>query len=326
MIIPRRATAAAALTLAASLVLAACSGGDEPDSGNAGGEEGNGESIRTLNTVMGPVDIPVNPERVVVLDTAELDSVLTLGVTPVGAVRADVESGFLDYLPGEELQGIANVGTVAAPNLEQIAELDPDLILSSKVRDEERYDELSQIAPTVFTETTGFPWKDNFQLHAAALGKENEMVEVIRDYENHVAEVTDALGGEEAVAGIEVSMLRFIEGGDTRIYGTDNYIGTLLADVGFSRPAITEDAEDGFAVEVSPEQVDLADGDVVFYTSYGSGESSGEDQAVGGPLWDDMTAVQNDMAFRVSDQLWYQGIGYTAAEEILNELQEHLAP
>ena len=40
------------------------------------------------------------PERVVVLDTGELDAVLALGVTPVGAVRTDVS----DTLPGERVR------------------------------------------------------------------------------------------------------------------------------------------------------------------------------------------------------------------------------
>jgi len=38
---------------------------------------------------------------VVVLDTGELDSAIALGVTPVGAVRAPVEDGFLEYLSEE---------------------------------------------------------------------------------------------------------------------------------------------------------------------------------------------------------------------------------
>jgi iron complex transport system substrate-binding protein len=48
---------------------------------------------------MGSTEITGNPKRVVVLDTGELDSVLALGVTPVGAVRADATTG-LTPLPG----------------------------------------------------------------------------------------------------------------------------------------------------------------------------------------------------------------------------------
>ncbi|WP_059006089.1 ABC transporter substrate-binding protein [Streptomyces specialis] len=317
----RRITAAIAVALATTLGLGACSSDDSSDANDGSGDGG----TRTVETAMGPVEVPENPQRVVVLDTAELDSLITLGVTPVGAVQADVNAEFLTYLPEDQLAGIENVGQIAAPNLEAINELDPDLIIGSKVRDEQRYDELSAIAPTVFTETVGAPWKENFLVHADALNKTEEAEAVVAEYEAHVAEVTEAIGGAEVAADTEVSMLRFIEGGNTRLYGRENYIGTILEDVGLGRPAIADEAEDGFAVEVSPEQVDQADGDVIFYTSYGAADASGEQEAVGGPLWDDLTAVQNDRAFHVDDQLWFLGIGYTAAEQILDELEGYLA-
>ncbi|MGK5533319.1 ABC transporter substrate-binding protein [Streptomyces sp. URMC 129] len=317
----RRITAATGLVLAATLGLSACSSDDSSDDNGSSGEG----STRTVETAMGPVEVPENPQRVVVLDTAELDSLITLGVTPVGAVQADVNAEFLDYLPEDQLSGIENVGEIAAPNLEAINELNPDLIIGSKVRDEQRYDELSAIAPTVFTETVGAPWKENFLVHADALNKTEEAEAIVAEYEAHVADVTEAIGGPEVAADTEVSMLRFIEGGNTRIYGRENYIGTILEDLGLGRPAIVDEAEDGFAVEVSPEQVDQADGDVIFYTSYGAPDASGEEEAVGGPLWNDLTAVQNDRAFHVNDQLWFLGIGYTAAEQILDEIEANLA-
>src|SRR5687768_5119131 len=109
---------------------------------------------------MGSTEIPSPPERVVVLDTGELDSLVALGVTPVGAVSTDVATGFLSHLQ-EPAEGVQEVGTIGEPNLEAIAAAQPDLILSSKVRHEALYDELSQIAPTVFAETVGAVWKDN---------------------------------------------------------------------------------------------------------------------------------------------------------------------
>lgn len=317
-----RLLAAGALALA--LGVTAC--GSDSDSGSGSdSSSGKGGATRTVDTAMGKVEVPAEPERVVVLDTAELDSALTLGVTPVGATRADVESGFLSYLPDEKVKGIEDVGTIAQPNLEAIAGLDPDLILTSKVRDAERYDELKQIAPTVMTETTGYPWKENFTLHAKALGKTEKAAEVEAAYEDKVAEVTEALGGPDKAAAISTSVVRFVEGADTRIYADKNYIATILEDVGLGRPDIIEESEDGFMVEVSPEQVDKADADVLFYTSYGDPAKSGEEKALDSPLWKNMKAVESGNAFRIDDELWIQGIGYTAAGKILDELRGHLA-
>lgn len=325
----RRTLAATALLLASALALTACGsddGGSNDGGSNDGGKPGASDDAgtRTVDTAMGPVEVPADPQRVVVLDTPELDSLLTLGVKPVGAVRADVADGFLGYLPAEFTADIENVGNIAAPNLEAINDLDPDLIIGNISRDEERYADLSKIAPTVFGNRPGGPWKDNFLIHAAALNKEEEAQQAIAAYEAQVAEVTEALGGAEAAAATEVSVLRFIEGADSRLYATENYIGSLLADVGVARPEILDTSEDGFMVEISSEQLDLADADVLFYSSYGNTGKSGEAAAVGSPLWESMTAVQNGRAFAVDDELWFLGIGYTAAGEVLSQLTDFL--
>ncbi|GHF69657.1 ABC transporter substrate-binding protein [Streptomyces fimicarius] len=317
-----RALAAVSLTTVAALTLAACGGSD--DSGSGSGSASSGGSTRTVETPMGDVQVKEAPERVVVLDTAELDSALTLGVKPVGATHADVTSGFLNYLPKDQLSGIKDVGQMMTPNLEAIAALKPDLILTSKIRHGDKYDELSKIAPTVMTENTGYPWKENFQLHAEALGKQTEAKMVTDDYANHVADVTKALGGKDKAAATEVNMVRFVEGADIRIYGKKNYIATILADVGLGRPAITDQAKDGFSYDVSPEKIDLADADVVFHSTYGDPKKSKETETTGSGLWKNMDAVKNGKVFAVDDQLWIQGIGYTAADKILGELHQNL--
>ncbi|MEW2063718.1 iron-siderophore ABC transporter substrate-binding protein [Streptomyces sp. NPDC007002] len=315
-----RALAAVSLTTVAALTLAACgsSGGSGSDSAPAS------DATRTVKTAMGDVKVPKAPRRVVVLDTAELDSALTLGVKPVGATHADVASGFLNYLPKEQVAGIEDVGQMMTPNLEAIAGLKPDLILTSKIRHGDQYAELSRIAPTVMTESTGYPWKENFRVHAEALGKQAEAEMVTDGYADHVADVTKALGGEEKAAATEVSMVRFVEGADIRIYGRKNYIATILADVGLGRPAITDQAKDGFSYDVSPERIDLADADVVFHSTYGDPKKAKETTTTGSGLWKNMDAVKNGRVFAVDDQLWIQGIGYTAADTILGELHRSL--
>ncbi|MEU8351340.1 iron-siderophore ABC transporter substrate-binding protein, partial [Streptomyces sp. NPDC048845] len=77
---------AAALTL--SLALTACGSGS--GSASEGGSGGGGTHV--VKTAMGDVKVPDDPKRVVVLDTAELDSAITLGVKPVGATNAGTSS------------------------------------------------------------------------------------------------------------------------------------------------------------------------------------------------------------------------------------------
>ncbi|MYT29317.1 ABC transporter substrate-binding protein [Streptomyces sp. SID8354] len=342
----RRATArttAAAAVAAGALLLTACGSGDSGAS--AAGPNGTfkaatcpaqpttnwprpapkGGGSHPVRTATGEVTVPNSPHRVVVLDTAELDSALTLGVTPVGATRSDVASGFLDYLPQSRLTGIKDVGRIGAPNLEAIAALKPDLILTSKVRDGGRYAALKKIAPTVMTETTGYPWKQNFAVHAAALNKIPEAERVVAAYKAHAERVTQSLGGPAKARALRTNVVRFVEGADTRIYGCQSYIGTILDDIGTGPTSVVDGAQDGLMVEVSPEQITKADANAVFYSTYGSPEKSKEAQITTGPLWKHLQAVQGGKSLRVDDQLWIQGIGYTAADKILDEIQQRLA-
>ncbi|MFG1808976.1 ABC transporter substrate-binding protein [Streptomyces sp. NPDC049040] len=313
--------AVAAALLCTALAATACGSSSSSSSGTPAKSGARG-GTHSVDTAMGPVTVPDHPRRVVVLDTAELDSAITLGVKPVGATSAGTSSGFLDYLPQDEVAGIKNVGGIASPDLEAVAALDPDLILSSKVRDGAHYDALSKIAPTVLTETTGAPWKADFQLHAAALGRTEQAARAVAAYQDHVAKVTAALGGAEKAAALKVSMVRFVEGADIRLYGNASYIGTVLKDVGLGRPSVQD--VDKLNVDVSPEQIDKADGDALFYATYGDPKAAKETQVTGSSLWKQLTAVGAGHAHRVDDQLWYQGIGYTAAGKVLDQLEQDL--
>ncbi len=307
---------AGALALAAVLSLTACGGTDE-ESASAAGPSG-GAFPRTVEHAMGSTDIPSRPERVVVLDTGELDSLVALGVTPVGAVTTDVATGFLSYLQ-EPAEGVQEVGTIGEPNLEAIAAAQPDLILSSKVRHEALYDELSQIAPTVFAETVGAVWKDNFRLAAEALGLEEEAESRLEEYETRAAALGESLGDP---AGTTVSAVRFVDG-VIRVYTPESFLGTVLTDTGLDQLTLPTDRTPTFA-ELGAEQLTSADADIVLFSSYGGAEDSGEAAVVAGPLWPRLGAVAEGRAYAVEDDVFFTGNGPTAANLIVEDLADRL--
>ncbi|MEV6425070.1 iron-siderophore ABC transporter substrate-binding protein [Streptomyces sp. NPDC051662] len=317
----RRITVAAAAT-ALAVALAGC-GGDDQAADKGGTAADGGAGTHTVKTVMGDVKVSDAPKRVVVLDTDALDSAVTLGVTPVGATTVVDKAPFSTYLPEDKLKGIQPVGLIAGANLEAIAALKPDLILSSKVRDEKNYASLSAIAPTVFSDTTGPAWRENFELHADALGRKNEAKKVVSDYDAHVKRLTDALGGAAKAKRTKVGFVRFVEGADTRLYLNDTFVGSLFKDLQVGRPANQDTT--GFSVDVSPEQIDKADADVIFYSTYGDAKKAKETDTVGGPLWKNLDAVKQDMAFKVDDNLWMLGIGYTGAGQVLDAMEKSFA-
>ncbi|WP_104524704.1 ABC transporter substrate-binding protein [Blastococcus atacamensis] len=310
-----RVLRAVAATLTAALALTACGGNSEPEEA-AGGSSAAEGFPRTVEHAMGSTEIPERPQRVVVLDTGELDSALSLGITPIGAVTTAVSDGFLSYL-ADDAEGVEVVGTIAEPDLEAIAALEPDLILSNKVRHEDIYEQLAQIAPTVFAEKVGAVWKENLLLDAEALGLEDEARAALEDYEADAAALGEELGDP---AGTTVSAMRFVEG-TIRVYTAQSFIGTVLTDIGLDQLQLPTGETTTFA-ELSPEELTQADADIVLHSSYGPATDSGEQAVVAGPLWPRLGAVTEGRAFAVEDDVFYTGIGLRAATLQLEQLRD----
>ncbi|GAA2804281.1 ABC transporter substrate-binding protein [Streptomyces showdoensis] len=343
MSLRRRGTAAAALSLAAALTLAACGGGDGSSDGAKKDEGGKkkdvavggkdfgdaaaktaamgtdakpGQFPRTLTHALGKTEIPAAPKRVVVLDVGELDNVVSLGVKPVGYAPSEGDDGIPGYLK-KDAGSPKSVGTINNLNLEAIANLQPDLILGSRLRAADKYDELSKIAPTVFSIRPGFTWKENYLLNAAALDKSAEAKEKLAAYEAKAERLGTDLGPDKPT----VSMVRYLPG-KIRLYAKASFIGTILEDVGVPRPA-NQQVND-LAVEVSPEKIDQADGDWIFTGVYGDPKATKRDTAQANPLWKNLKAVKAGQAKDVPDETWYLGLGVTAANSVLDDLRGDL--
>jgi iron complex transport system substrate-binding protein len=306
----------ATLTVVSGLVLAGCGSADEGTSASAPSSAA--EEVRTVEHAMGTAEVTGTPERVVVLDTGELDAVLALGVPPVGAVRTGVSDELPAYIEdaGVDPAEIVNVGTIAEPALEQIAALEPHLILSNAVRHADIHDRLAAIAPTVFAEAIGETWEDNLRLAGEALNRSAEAEELLTAYEERAAEVGARFGDPAAT---EVSMVRFLDGSAVRLYGEGSFIGDVLGDVGFARPEVQRTAET--FVEVGPEQIGQADGDLVFSASYGDEGRTAAGQITSGGLWQGLSAVQQGRAFEVGDDRWFLAIGPLGAGLVLDDLE-----
>ncbi|MCW3814954.1 iron-siderophore ABC transporter substrate-binding protein [Micromonospora sp. DR5-3] len=312
----RRLAAALTAALALGVGLTAC-GESDPAPGTATGE------TREITHAMGTTKVPAEPKRVVVLDTDKIDTALSLGVTPVGAAVAGQAKSWPTYFGADKLAGIKEVGVLTEPDLEAITALKPDLILGSKFRQEKFYDELSAIAPTVFTEKVGITWKENFLLDGKALGKEQQAKDLLAQYEARAKEFGGKLGD---AANRKVSIVRFMPT-EIRLYGPDSFSGIVVGDTGLGRPErqLLASKEDKRMDRVSPERIGEADGDVIFVTAYGEKAAAEQAKVTGGTLWKNLPAVKAGKAHVVSDEIWMTGIGVGAANKILDDLEKYLS-
>jgi iron complex transport system substrate-binding protein len=341
MSVHRRGSAALALALAGALSLAACGASDSGKKGAEG--NGGGKSVaqggkdfgkaaeqtakmgtdakpgqfpRTITQAMGKTEIKSKPKRVVVLDVGELDNVVSLGVKPVGYAPSEGDQAIPGYLK-KEAGNPKNVGTINNLNLEAINALHPDLILGSKLRAEPLYDELKQIAPTVFSIRPGFTWKENYLLNAAALDRTAEAERKLEAYETKAKKLGEDIGPKKPT----VTMLRFMPE-FTRLYAKASFIGTILQDVGLPRPKNQQ--VDDLATEIGPERINEADADWIFTGVYGDPKATKRDQAESNPLWKKLDAVKAGHAENVPDETWYLGLGVTAADRVLDDLRGYL--
>ncbi|TJZ44034.1 iron-siderophore ABC transporter substrate-binding protein [Streptomyces piniterrae] len=316
-----RLLAALLAVVLGTAALAAC-GGEKSSGGDDAAKSGaSGAFPRTVKTVKGDVKIPSQPKRVVVLDTGELDDVTMLGIKPVGAVSPHMktEGGFPTYLK-DEVKGVTDVGPLLEPNLEKIASLKPDLILSSKVRHDKIYDKLKALAPTVFTETTGGPWKANLKAHAEALGLEKQAAKRLKSYEAQAKALGAAIKKKYDGKMPSASVVRFVAG-PTRLYQKSSYSGVVLNDIGLTRPKSQNSTDpEKTMLDVSPEEIDKADADLVFVTVADTPDKTQQKDVTSNPVWKDLPAVKNDKVFDVPDETWMSGIGIQAAEHMLADV------
>ncbi|MDX3374258.1 iron-siderophore ABC transporter substrate-binding protein [Streptomyces sp. ME02-6991-2A] len=338
-----RGTAAVALAVAAVLSLSACGGGDGGDTGkgDAGGdkkaavatggkdfadaakktaaygtEAEPGQFPRTVTHAMGKSEIKAAPKRVVVLDVGEFDNVVSLGLKPVGYAPSEGDAAIPSYL--EKGAGSPkSVGTINSLNLEAIAGLKPDLILGSQLRAADKYDELSKIAPTVFSIRPGFTWKENYLLNAAALDRTERAHSALAAYQAKAEKLGEDIGADKPT----VSMVRYMPD-RLRLYAKASFIGTILEDVGLPRPKNQQ--IDDLATEISPERIDEADADWIFTGVYGDAKATQRDTAQSNPLWKKLDAVKEGRAKDVSDETWYLGLGVTSAGLVLDDLRADL--
>ncbi|MGW0780789.1 ABC transporter substrate-binding protein [Streptomyces sp. NPDC002913] len=343
MSLGRRGTAAMGLAIVAALSLSAC-GADASDGSAAGDSDGDkkaavatggkdfadaakktatygadaeaGEFPRTLTHAMGTTKLESAPKRVVVLDVGEFDNVVSLGVKPVGYAPSEGDEAIPSYLK-KDAGSPVSVGTINSLNLEAIAGLKPDLILGSQLRAADMYDELSAIAPTVFSIRPGFTWKENYLLNAAALDRTAKATSELAAYEEKAEKLGEDIGPDKPT----ISMVRYLPD-KIRLYAKASFIGTILQDVGLPRPENQQ--IDDLAAEISPENIDQADADWIFTGVYGDAKATERDTARANPLWKNLDAVKAGRAKDVSDETWYLGLGVTSANLVLDDLRADL--
>ncbi|MFE8701343.1 ABC transporter substrate-binding protein [Cytobacillus sp. FJAT-54145] len=315
-----------------SLILTGCGQGEskeeaaqteeKSDTGSETNKEEATPASYTVEHAMGTTTIEGTPEKVVILTNEGTEALLSMGVKPVGAVSSWSPAEGSDFYAHikDQMEGVTAVGQESSVNLEAIAALQPDLIIGNKLRQEEIYEQLNKIAPTVFAETLKGDWKLNFELYAKALNKEAEGQKVMADFDARVAEIKENAGDKLTT---EISIIRFMAD-HVRIYLKDTFAGTILEQIGFARPE-AQNVED-FMIKAGKEQIPQMEGDIIFYFTYAPpGETdalNNEEEWLKDPLFQNLEAVKAGNIHKVDDSIWNTAGGVIAANLFLDDLEK----
>ena len=280
----------------------------------------------------GTTSIEAQPERIVTLFDSNSDSVLALGIAPVGVSAVGYgnveENGLLPWTNDafEKLGITPNVfQDTDGTDYEAVNATDPDLILipNSGVTEED-YNRLSEIAPTVPFAKTAYAttWEEEMTITAKALGMEEEGAQLIADTKDLIAdklsEHPELEGKTAAFCYIDPSNLSMVY-----IYMPLDPRAAFLEELGMKVPeAITSmaGAED-FSVDLSAENIDLLN-DVDVIVCYGDDSLIGQLQA--DELMNTVPAVKNGaIAVISSDSDLYMGT-YATVLSIPAVIDEYL--
>ena len=268
---------------------------------------------RTVRHALGSTVIPAAPRRVVALDTGEMDTAIDLGLKPLGVIDW-TGAGVPPYL-ATALQGVKVVGSIMEPDLESIAALSPDLILTNRTRHEALYPRLAALAPTVLGERPGLVWRQNYELYARTLGRERQGAQSVAGYEARVRALNATLPAPRPT----VSVVR-VTATNIRYYQRANFLATILTDLGFPRPE-SQNVDDFALNNQSLETIGRAGGgDVVVLSIIGGACNEFGRQLQDSPLWKGLPAVRSNRVLVVDDNTWIAGLGYTAAGQILTDI------
>ncbi|MFE7796317.1 ABC transporter substrate-binding protein [Nocardia sp. NPDC057440] len=188
----RRWARATVAVLAGALALGVTACGSSSDDSSSGG------SSVTITHARGETTIEGTPQKIVALGNQWLDTTLALGVTPIGYVdNVAVMSKSAPPWQPKTLES-AKVLNASGNLVEQVAALEPDLILvDTFIADQKTYDELSHIAATLpgLTKEAITPWQDQVTALGKALHKQDEATEVIAKVDAKITAITAANPG-----------------------------------------------------------------------------------------------------------------------------------
>jgi iron complex transport system substrate-binding protein len=256
----------------------------------------NKKESRVIHMEYGDVEVPANPQRVVV--TFFQGDLLALGIKPIGTSFND------DAVFEEALSDVAIIDAFGL-NPEEIMALDPDLIIWNNPT---AYEDLSKIAPTIAMNFyNGLTYEERLTFFGEIFGLEEKAAQLIEEFEEKVTTAKEKLK-QNALLDKNVILLENQQQGVLRAFG-DNYgrggeiiyqhLG-LPAQERIQKEVI--DKEDVSYIDIGYEMLNQYVGDYIF-------SNEAIDALADTPIWTSLPAVKEGRLIKASaGMFWFSDI------------------
>ena len=286
----------------------------------------NAESNKTSQTFkektivhdFGTTELKKAPKHIVILDNLYGEILDPLDITPVGATTGQADSQEFSTLFKKQYKDakVVSVGWQGNPDLDKIAELKPDLILITGEQ-EDLYDELSEIAPTVGYQINT---DENWDYHETSL-----KVAEIFDKRDEMKKDLDRLDAREAVFAENVKakfgdqklMYLRVTDNDIRYYAYGHF-GYLYDTYHFNRVE-TFNPDDMFQV-IDPDKLKDINPDLLIVQA--DSQELLDNKLKNSPVWTSLKAVQNNKVIYADYSTYMLGFGIVSQEAIMKQISD----
>lgn len=273
---------------------------------------------KTIVHDFGTTELKKAPKRIVILDNLYGEILEPLDLTPVGATTEQEGSQEFSTLFKKHYKDadVVSVGWQKTPDLEKIKELKPDLILMT-VEQEDLYEDLSEIAPTVGYRINT---DENWDYHETSL-----KVAEIFDKRDEMKDALDRMDAKEAVFAENVKakfgdqklMYLRVTDNDIRYYAYGHF-GYLYDTYHFNR-AETFNPDDMFQV-IDPDKLKDINPDLLIVQA--DSQELLENKLKNNPVWSSLKAVQNNKVIYADYSTYMLGFGIVSQEAIMKQISD----
>lgn len=273
---------------------------------------------KTIVHDFGTTELKKAPKRIVILENLYGEILDPLDITPVGATTGQADSQEFSTLFKKQYKDakVVSVGWQGSPDLDKIAELKPDLILMTGEQ-EDLYEELSEIAPTVGYQINT---DENWDYHETSL-----KVAEIFDKRDEMKKDLDRLDAREAVFAENVKakfgdqklMYLRVTDNDIRYYAYGHF-GYLYDTYHFNR-AETFNPDDMFQV-IDPDKLKDINPDLLIVQA--DSQELLDNKLKNTPVWTSLKAVQNNKVIYADYSTYMLGFGIVSQEAIMKQISD----